>query len=433
MSRVAKLFRTHMSAVAVVATVVVATAGVFVADGCSGDAGVIASFLAIIAIGTAGIVADRQALSLRQLFYLFIIVFMGLAPLSQYLGDETVWEPAPFTPDQYLKANLLVALCCAAFECGRRLARSPKRKISAEPPAVSPARLIALSAAAAVGVAVYYRYNLCALVDRTIYEELMFSESVMGILAVNYVLRSVPMMCLIVALAGRGASMWQKVALAVIAVGAAMPTAMPRQQVAALYLPAMVLAVPWLRGPKRLTLCLLWALLLLFPVMTALRGGAVYFLHSADFDAYEIMCRAVDRGYITWGAQLLGVLLFFVPRALWAAKPVASGYWMCYAENYGNDNLSMPLIGEGYLNFGIAGALGFTLLAGWGARWCDQRWATARAPWQTAYLVLLAYVIFLQRGPLMSAYSMLCCTLLALALAWLIALRRTKSLSHKIC
>lgn len=420
MRKFAKHLRRPAAGPLLAAAVAAATACVFAADGCRGDAAVVASFVGIIAIGAWGMVSDPRPLGLRQMFFLFITVFMGLAPLSQYLAGVTLWEPAPFTAAQYLRANALVALCCGAFALGCHLSarRFRPRPEPQDIPKVSAWRLMALSAAAVLVTVAYYRSCPGALVLRKDFELFILGESVPRILIINYVLRSVPMMCLLVALSGRGAARWQTAALAVLAVAAAMPTALPRQQVAALYIPAALLAVPWLRGDKRLTLCLFVALLLLFPAMTALRGSAVEGLHSVDFDSYMLLCRLVDRGYTTGGEQLLGTLLFFVPRALWAAKPVASGYWMCYAENYANDNLSMPLLGEGFLNFGWEGALGFALAAGLGAGWMDTRIAGMRAGGRAAALVVLGYAMFLLRGPLMSAFGMLCSTLAALAGAW---------------
>ena len=430
----------HWASAAFIAAVAIATAAVFVVDGTAGHPAVVATFLCVIALCAAGVVTDPRPWGLSQMFYIFTLVFLGLAPLSQHLAGEGLWEPAPFTPAQCLRANALVILCCAAFFLGGLLV-SKKRQPAHEKPAdqrhagqrpetpappIRPIPLLILSAAATALTVWIFRDYLMALVYRFDFDIFTIGQPVIEFLAVNYILRSLPMMCLLVALAGSGASLWQKVALAALAVAAAMPTALPRQQVAALYLPALMLAAPWLRGDKRLSLCMFAAILVVFPAMTALRGHENTMFRNIDFDAYMLLCRVVDRGYVTYGWQLLGVLLFFVPRGLWAAKPVASGYYVSALEQYSYDNLSMPLLAEGYLNFGYAGALAFAFAAGAGARWCDSRQRTLSAPALTAYLLIVGYAIFLLRGPLMSAFGMLCCTLLALAIAWLPARTRTR-------
>jgi len=70
---------------------------------------------------------------------------------------------------------------------------------------------------------------------------------------------------------------------------------------------------------------------------------------------------------ITYGRQLVGALLFFVPRSIWPNKPVGSGHFV--AENmlmtrysFWFTNISMPFPGEGYINFGILGIILFAFI-----------------------------------------------------------------------
>lgn len=86
---------------------------------------------------------------------------------------------------------------------------------------------------------------------------------------------------------------------------------------------------------------------------------------SGDYDAYSNLAKAVE--YITEngttnGRQLLGCFLFFIPRTIWKTKPIGSGALI--AETLGNDftNISMPLIGEGLLNFGYFGVAIYAII-----------------------------------------------------------------------
>ena len=93
---------------------------------------------------------------------------------------------------------------------------------------------------------------------------------------------------------------------------------------------------------------------------------------SMDYDAYQLLCYTmltVDRDGIAWGSNLLGSVLFFVPRSLWPSKPEQTS-WIIYdtishSRNPGTINLSTPLTAEGYFAFGWAGVIGITIFYWW--------------------------------------------------------------------
>src|SRR5699024_6386774 len=86
-----------------------------------------------------------------------------------------------------------------------------------------------------------------------------------------------------------------------------------------------------------------------------------------DFDSFSMLIRAIivieQRG-IFWGYQLLGSLFFFIPRSIWSTKPVGSGYTVGKILNWDFTNVSMPLIGEFYMNFGQLGVIILAILLG---------------------------------------------------------------------
>jgi len=99
-------------------------------------------------------------------------------------------------------------------------------------------------------------------------------------------------------------------------------------------------------------------------------------LLSGDFDAFGQLTNTVSyvgETGVTYGNQLLGVLFFWVPRSIWAAKPVDTGILLANYRGYEFTNLSSPLWGEFYINGGwwllVPGMLLFGVLVG---RW-DQR------------------------------------------------------------
>ncbi|MEO9571763.1 MAG: O-antigen polymerase [Polaribacter sp.] len=98
-------------------------------------------------------------------------------------------------------------------------------------------------------------------------------------------------------------------------------------------------------------------------------GGITNAFNTLNYDAFSNISVSIDwvRNYgFSYGYQLLGGLLFFVPRSFWTSKPISSGQLV--GEHLVNDynfnftNLSNPLISEGFLNFGILGVIIFPII-----------------------------------------------------------------------
>ncbi|MGX7352474.1 hypothetical protein RU97_GL001931 [Enterococcus canis] len=90
---------------------------------------------------------------------------------------------------------------------------------------------------------------------------------------------------------------------------------------------------------------------------------------SLDYDAFSNLL--ADIQYVdTYGvlnfANLIGAILFFIPRSLWMTKPLSSGQMIGnYLETYHAmwfNNLSNPFVGEGYLAYGFLGVILFAIV-----------------------------------------------------------------------
>src|SRR5258708_2091907 len=91
-----------------------------------------------------------------------------------------------------------------------------------------------------------------------------------------------------------------------------------------------------------------------------------------DYDAYSVSSYTmltVDSDGISWGSNILGAALFFVPRAWWPGKPPQTSWVIFGTINHtreaGTINLSTPLMAEGYYAFGWIGALLISVLYWW--------------------------------------------------------------------
>ncbi|PWS47005.1 hypothetical protein DKT74_05900, partial [Streptomyces sp. ZEA17I] len=152
-------------------------------------------------------------------------------------------------------------------------------------------------------------------------------------------------------------------------------------------------------------------------------------LVTKDYDQMVMFANTISwvdtRGH-TYGRQLAGSGLFFVPRAVWSGKPedtgVRVGQWMGLRMT----NLSAPVWTEFWVDFGATGMIGGMALIGYASARTDRRYAlavTRAGPGPGSVLAIAApliagYTFILLRGPLLQAAGKLAiAALLLLAVA----------------
>jgi hypothetical protein len=149
-------------------------------------------------------------------------------------------------------------------------------------------------------------------------------------------------------------------------------------------------------------------------------------LVEKDYDQMAMFANTityVDAGNgHTYGRQLTGSVLFFVPRSVWTSKPKDTGVmvseWMATA----NTNRSSPLWTELWLDFGSAGMVAGFGLIGWVAARVDRRYAHKVVRAGPASILTLAvplvagYSFILLRGPLLQASGRIAIGVMCLAL-----------------
>lgn len=147
-------------------------------------------------------------------------------------------------------------------------------------------------------------------------------------------------------------------------------------------------------------------------------------ISTKDYDQFTMLANTLgftaDEG-LTWGHQLLGALLFWVPRVIWPNKPLDSGVEVGLWMNSANVNLSSPLWAEAWINFGVAGViLVFAALGLLGRRLDSGFGAGALNAGSVGYLgvsIFSGYMFILLRGSLLQSMGRL--VVLALAIAFL--------------
>lgn len=158
--------------------------------------------------------------------------------------------------------------------------------------------------------------------------------------------------------------------------------------------------------------------LFLFPLADAFRtketsvsrnGFFGEYMSNPDYDAFWQIANAFSYwidGLVEPMRQLLGSLLFWMPRAIWPDKPMDTGILLAQYRGYTFSNLSAPMWAELLVNGGlIAVVVGFVLL-GMALRSMDTRLLPSfesGGVWGIVGAVFPVYMTILLRGSLLQA------------------------------
>ena len=134
---------------------------------------------------------------------------------------------------------------------------------------------------------------------------------------------------------------------------------------------------------------------------------------EGDYDAYAMLTIVLDhvQNYgITWGKQLVGVMLFWMPRSIWATKPIGTGHFVATQKGWLFTNLSAPLPAEAIINAGRIGMLLWAFILGWIICKLDKLYWNRnnadkenKTPFELLYPVLIMFFFFMNRGDLLSS------------------------------
>ena len=197
----------------------------------------------------------------------------------------------------------------------------------------------------------------------------------------------------------------------------AFPLAVSRFVVAYVYLPLVLYYLTSLRNSKCIFIFFVLSIIIVFPFLEQFRnyniGDRIHilpkfeFFTDAHFDAYQNFMEVIRIDFISYGWQLLGVLLFFIPRTFWPDKPVGSGYQMALDQNYIFNNISMPFFAEGYINFGYLGIIFFVFSLAFFCKKIDTKLLNSNVSTYEFFVGVFycAEIFFMMRGDLMSTFS----------------------------
>lgn len=375
------------------------------------------------------IIVDRRSFSVNKIIWFYILLFWGIASVIQYIAGGSNWD-VKITPTTVFKANSLVLLFMITYNVTYKWFLKTDTIDQRD---FKTSRFII----SGTGLFILLFLQFCIFVFFTISNNgIMFFRGESSDLN----LASSQAMQLIIEQVSRGYTtvatfliFWlfrQEKSLKnsfffftslLLMILTNFPLALPRYMAGAFYIGLLFITKPVYKRKSFPIYALLFVFLIIYPSMsfaryiTSISEMQVNFsvfdaFTSGDFDNYSTLNMAVihveDYG-ISFGRQLLGVILFFVPRAIWPTKPIGSGAYMATVKNLDWTNISCPLVAEGYLNFGCLGVILFAFIIGYLASKLDYKFYHTKkiSVIHIFYPLCLGLIIFIFRGDLMSSWA----------------------------
>lgn len=353
---------------------------------------IVLTFLAIILICTYQIFSQKNVIyGLSQIFYIFCLFFLGIAPLFQYLSGTVLWGGEPFRDIDFIETNMLIIMALVTYKYmyNKTFKKPVNIKVinnnQVHPGNISSLLLVIISVVTTIYIINIFDGHIIALLIRGKYAETdVVSDGGFSYLINSFFIRPIPAVCFLLYKFYNGKNLVAEIILLLLMLLTNAPTGMPRFAVAAFYIPVAFLYIKSLKKRHNFAFLMVIAIVVIFPFLNTFRAAAEGRLISLDmfvsahFDSYQMFMRVVSTDFITYGRQLLGVIFFFVPRSLWPDKPIGSGYLVAHENGYFFDNLSMNFFGEGYINFGLIGVILFALFLGYvNARMDRKYWKEA--------------------------------------------------------
>lgn len=374
-------------------------------------------------------VDDRRSFSLNKFVWFYVFLFWGIAPLAQYAIGIFNWD-VRITEVSAIKSNLLVLLFLFVYRYTYK--RILKKDVIDQKDYVTSRFQISdvgmgILLLLQLGIFLFFTIKSKGLVFlRGETSELIFSNAQPIQLIIDQVGRA---SCTFIAFlffwhfrqAKTPKNTFFFVASLTIMILTNFPLALPRYMAGAFYVGLLFIFKPIFQRRSLPIVLLIFVFLIVFPAVTVARYitsfsemevsiSVLSAFTSGDFDNFSTLNMAVlyvEKNGLTWGSQLLGVLLFFVPRTMWPTKPVGSGHHMAMEKNMDFTNLSCPIVAEGYINFGFVGTILFAILIGVILSKLDSNFYHTKriGVIHLMYPLLLGLIIFILRGDLMSSWA----------------------------
>lgn len=371
--------------------------------------------------------------SLNMMFWLFNLIFLGVAPLLQYLTDIYAWNLNPHE-NEVLKANVLILIWSVSYLGGSRIVLKkkndlPKKKTDLPIQYTIKTNTLNFLVMASVMITVYYL--LTVGLNNLIYRE---TSGVSGLSSIATLLTEhgfkntvlfTAIFCAVAAKQQGKIDIRTVIAIVCLFISC-FPTGIPRNMMASFYAGLIIIMFDKTRKGRWFALAIFGGLILIFPALNVFRyvAGSNTNIFSAilsafgetylegHYDAHQMLIstqRYVEQFGFKFFSQMLGALFFFVPRSIWANKPVGTGHTVISElRQYYFTNVSAPVVAECYIGFGIIGiVIGGILLSKAVKKIDDIYWNEANelCAIRLIYPCAIFMFFFMLRGDLLSSWA----------------------------
>lgn len=376
---------------------------------------------------------EKQPYSLNKIFYLFSLFFFGIAPLIQFYEGGAFFGARLLLENEIYYMNILIILILLFYQAFYTLFYKLYRDKKSYPIAdkflikkkldrLNSFKLLLISVLSFVFVLYTVDFNIFNLLLRggELTSRNENSQNTAVNLIIIQVVRPLTMMCLYFYLISSSKNLVLGIVLFSLALVSIFPTGVPRFYAAAMYIPLLLVTVPFLRRKNIFSISLVLGLLIIYPLLNYFREFAsleevkfslnYQMFNTGHFDSYQNFALIVIHDFFTAGYQLVGVLLFFVPRSIWSSKPVGSGEYIATELNFYFKNISANYFAEGYINFGFIGILCFIVILAFLTARIDKLYWNYIVYYKdnflrVGYMIMLGMLFFILRGDLLSSFA----------------------------
>ncbi|WP_158660895.1 O-antigen polymerase [Aerococcus viridans] len=372
--------------------------------------------------------------SLKEILFIFLFIFMFFSPLVQYLSARFPWWDTHLIDEELIiYCNLIILIFMVAFKFTYNFEKVISTKKNKKINILKNVPLlldIMFFLTIIISIYIIGTTGLSNLFARSTNSLNLSNQSISLIVQNSF--KSVPVFyvalnILYLRKEKRIYRILPFVIGTILMVLINFPTATARFWMASVYIGLFILLVKKFNNPHLFKIIVLGGLFIIFPILNIFRYNSFIDILEVnisisnpadaflvgDYDSYSMLARALifsDSNGVTFGMQLLGNLFFFIPRSVWPSKPIGSGAMIGQSFNWPFTNVSMPYIGEGYINFGIFGVILFAsilaiLVSKSDVLFPNQLMSKSISIIELVYPFSLGFLFFILRGDLLSSLS----------------------------